>query len=378
MDISFTPTNTFATANFDILKIDGIDDPLINMNKLATLDFQESYFVSAVEFVCESRNEFTNAKIELYHSINEATSNTVVLESFSDFFVKVKEIISKFLKFLKSLFDRFLNTLMRMIGSEEYLKKHRKDLSNFKASDNFDIEGYKFTFNDSIPLPEAALSFDNSVFDSLYATIGTDLTVENVKNALVNIKLEEDYRQFRGKVINKDTPIDASDFSSELFEVFRDNSSDTEKIEIDFSAVKAAENRFFDYKETKKLVERQYKRVKEAYNTVENQVKELTKKNSNLGANAYLSKLPNAEGITSVEGKTGEDLVAYSMSAELMTRLDIYMKAQIERVQEYSNIHTLAFGAKLDALKACSLQDKSILYTALSRIQRTDAKRKEY
>ena len=34
----FVPTNTLGSMSFDILKLDGIDDPMINVNTLATLD----------------------------------------------------------------------------------------------------------------------------------------------------------------------------------------------------------------------------------------------------------------------------------------------------------------------------------------------------
>ena len=35
---SCIPTNTTALANFDILKIDGVEDPLINADKLSDID----------------------------------------------------------------------------------------------------------------------------------------------------------------------------------------------------------------------------------------------------------------------------------------------------------------------------------------------------
>ena len=60
-----------------------------------------------------------------------------------------------------------------------------------------------------------------------------------------------------------------------------------------------------------------------------------------------------------------------------MVKLDSYVKIKIDQIQEYSNIHTLAFAAKLDAMKECAKQDRNTLYTALSRIQRTDNRRKD-
>ena len=67
----------------------------------------------------------------------------------------------------------------------------------------------------------------------------------------------------------------------------------------------------------------------------------------------------------------------FSMSADLMYKLDLYTKAKVDQITEFSNIHTLAFSAKLDALKESYKQDRALLYTALLKIQRTDSARKE-
>ena len=55
------------------------------------------------------------------------------------------------------------------------------------------------------------------------------------------------------------------------------------------------------------------------------------------------------------------------MAAELMTQIDVYVRAKIDQIQEYSNIHLLAFGAKLDAMKECLNQDRNVLYVALRK-----------
>ena len=54
---NFVPTNTLASTAFDVLKMDAVDDPLINVNKLGTLDLEESYFATAVAFVNETNRE---------------------------------------------------------------------------------------------------------------------------------------------------------------------------------------------------------------------------------------------------------------------------------------------------------------------------------
>lgn len=373
MDIC-SPTNTVALPDFDVLKFDAVEDPLIDVTKLTTVDFEESYFATTVNFIMENRNEYTKAKMTLYKSISEATSERVVLESFSDFFVKIKEIIDKFLKFLKSLAARFLTSLNKLIESESYLKKHKKDFSDFKDADKFDITGYKFTFTDNIPVPNAILDFNRDMFIDLLGD-QNKINASGVQstNIYLAANLENKCNEFRKNIIGADNDISISDFPDELFKVYRNGDSDTDTIEVDRLYVKNAVDRFFSYSTIKKSIDSQYKQINDAYKRVEAQVKDIVKRNGDLNKEAFKTNMQKATDITAVS-VDGEGMV---MSSDLMVQLDIYVKAKVDEIQKCSDIHALAFSAKLDALKDCYRQDKATLYTALSRIQRTDAKRKD-
>lgn len=373
MDIC-SPTNTVSLSNFDVLKFDAVEDPLIDVTKLTTVDFEESYFATTVNFIMENRNEYTKAKMILYKSISEATSERVVLESFSDFFVKIKEIIDKFLKFLKSLAARFLTSLNKLIESESYLKKHKKDFSDFKDADKFDITGYKFTFTDNIPVPNAILDFNRDMFIDLLGD-QNKINASGVQstNVYLAANLENKCNEFRKNIIGADNDISISDFPDELFKVYRNGDSDTDTIEVDRLYVKNAVDRFFSYSTIKKSIDSQCKQVNDAYKRVEAQVKDIVKRNGDLNKEAFKTNMQKATDITAVS-VDGEGIM---MSGDLMVQLDIYVKTKVDEIQKCSDIHALAFSAKLDALKDCYRQDKATLYTALSRIQRTDAKRKD-
>ena len=372
----FTPSNTFANTTFDIMKMDAIEDPLINVNKLATMDLEESYFALTVNFINECNNELTNHKVTLYRALSEAHTTEVVLESFSDFFSSVKDIIEKFLKFIKSIFDRFINAIAGMVGSDNYLNKHKKDLDGFKSTDNFDITGYEYTFSSLVPSSNAVLEWNTDLFSDLIGDANNNLTVDGVK-ATVNVMQDagsEYYDKFRAKILNKPgQSITLSDYSEELFRVYRNDELDADTIEIDSSQVRKAKERYFNYKKTKSDVERQKKDIDNAYHKIEERVKDITKRNSDLSVSALIKKFPDANGITTIDGKTGN--AGVPMASEIMAQLDAYVKIKVDQIQEISNIHALAFSAKLDALKECYKQDRSTLYTALSRIMRTDAAR---
>lgn len=371
---NFVPTNTLASTAFDVLKMDAVDDPLINVNKLATMDIEESYFSSAVSFIKECNKEITDYKITLYHNLSEATTEGVVLESFSDFFTKIKDIIDKFLKFIKSLFNRFVNTIMKMISSDKYITKNKKKLNDFKSEDNFEFNGYKYSFTPNIPLASAALSFNGNLFDELYASnVQGQLTVNGVRDVVANLNFDEDYDRFRAQVIGKDgESINVSEFSEELFKVFRSGELDTEKIEADRTVVMKSLDSFENFKKIKSQLEHDRSEIEKAYDKVKKQVSEIVKRNGDMNMSAFVNSLPDASNITSTETLNND---GFTMSGTMMTQIDMYIKAKTDQIQEYSNIHALAYGAKLDALKECLKQDKNVLYTALGRVMRTDSQR---
>lgn len=387
MDIcGFTPTNSLASASFDVLNISGVEDPLINVDRLSSTDYEESYFASAIAYINETRNEYTKAKITLYHAISEAKTQRVVLESFSDFFVKIKEIIDKFLKFIKSMFARFLTNLNKLIGSEKYLKKHKKDFDKFKSSDEFEFEGYNYTFSRLIPASDVLASYNEDLFkdDGFYGISGTNaISVDTVRGATETLanNLESNYDTFRGRVLGKSESIHTTDFSNELFKIYRDGEDTTKNVTVDYSYIHNAKDRFFNYSETKKHVDNQYKQIEYSYTKLKQQVEDMVKRNGDLNAKAFYNRIPSNSNVQSIEdtdvGNNGDGLVNATISGDLMTQLDIYVKAKVDQIQEYSNIHTMAFAAKLDAMSEAYKQDKVTLYTALARMQRTDSKRKE-
>ena len=379
----FTPSNTMGSVTFDVLNYDGIEDPLIDTNRLATLDLEECYFKSAVDFIAESNKEFTNSKITLYNKILETTSTTVIHESFSDFFVKVKEIINKFLKFIKSLFQRFLTQLARIIGSDKYLEKHKKDFDKFKDGDKFKIDGYKYTFSDNIPVPDVLVQYNFDLFDHLLdfeddTPTNKMITVENISKARTDLsdRLTDYYNDFRGRVLGKeDQKIYEVDYSDALFKVFRDDNTTTEIIDIDRSTIRLVIDRYFKFNKMQEYTNKQYKAIESAYKKVEEQIKDLVKRNGDLSYKVFVDRLPaGSDTRISYTADTNND-TGVAMASDVLTQLDMYVKVKTEQIQECSNIHTLAFAAKLDALKECAKQDKETLYKALSRVQRTDAKR---
>lgn len=369
------PTNTMSTTSFDVLTMDGIDDPLISINKLATLDLDECYFATAVNFIKEANQNIVDAKKDLYKSISEATDQYVVLESFSDFFSKINDIINKFIQFIKSLVARFITHIQKLIKSDKYINSHKKEFDKFKDTDKFTMNGYTYTFDPNIPAAAASVNFNKDLFEDLYnSSKDFDFSVEGINAAIANMNNNEVYDEFRGNVLQKDYDISIGEWDTELFKVFRNDDLDTSEIEVDSTLVHKTLNRFATFNSYKKQVEADQKRIQNDYENVKKQVKEIVRGNGNLNMSAFIERMPqDMKADIKRNNYTNQGII----TGDLMYKLDLYTKIKVDQITEFSNIHTLAFSAKLDALKESYKQDRALLYTALLKVQRTDNARKE-
>ena len=369
------PTNTMSTTSFDVLTMDGIDDPLISINKLATLDLDECYFATAVNFIKEANQNIVDAKKDLYKSISEATDQYVVLESFSDFFSKINDIINKFIQFIKSLVARFITHIQKLIKSDKYINSHKKEFDKFKDTDKFTMNVYTYTFDPNIPAAAASVNFNKDLFEDLYnSSKDFDFSVEGINAAIANMNNNEVYDEFRGNVLQKDYDISIGEWDTELFKVFRNDDLDTSEIEVDSTLVHKTLNRFATFNSYKKQVEADQKRIQNDYENVKKQVKEIVRGNGNLNMSAFIERMPqDMKADIKRNNYTNQGII----TGDLMYKLDLYTKIKLDQITEFSNIHTLAFSAKLDALKESYKQDRALLYTALLKVQRTDNARKE-
>lgn len=369
------PTNTMSTTSFDVLTMDGIDDPLISINKLATLDLDECYFATAVNFIKEANQNIVDAKKDLYKSISEATDQYVVLESFSDFFSKINDIINKFIQFIKSLVTRFITHIQKLIKSDKYINSHKKEFDKFKDADKFTMNGYTYTFDPNIPAAAASVNFNKDLFEDLYnSSKDFDFSVEGINAAIANMNNSEVYDEFRGNVLQKDSDISIGEWDTELFKVFRNDNLDTSEIEVNSTLVHKTLNRFAAFNSYKKQVEADQKRIQNDYENVKKQVKEIVRGNGNLNMSAFIERIPqDMKADIKRNNYTNQGII----TGDLMYKLDLYTKIKVDQITEFSNIHTLAFSAKLDALKESYKQDRALLYTALLKVQRTDNARKE-
>lgn len=337
----------------------------IDLDRMTERD-NVSYFAETMSFLLGIHKEFNEANKCFYRGIVESAGNDVVIqESFGDFFDKVREIIDKLLKFIKSLFERFLTALNSFVKREKYLLKHEADFAKFDRIHEFRYTGYEFSFSPEIPIVDAKAEFDYGFIFNIGdndkpTAIPANEESMRTKLTMLNSTLNSGdwYDRFRAKVIGEeDSVILSSDFATELFKTYRSDKSSAEDFDATSSSVMAALSRFKAHKSATDTARRTKDNIDREYAQVKKQVDNMLKLNYPSGV-----KTANVIG----PGNTTKPLTG----AEI-TLMDLFVKAKVNQIQEMSSIHSLAFSAKLDALNDCFKQDKAVLYRALSKIQGT-------
>jgi hypothetical protein len=338
---------------------------VITMKNMVTIE--ESYFYEAMNFVIESNKQFNKSSEVLYKALLESDGDpNVIHESFGDFFTKVKEIIDRFIAFIKSIFAKFITRLNAMISSDKYIEKHKEEFRKFSSKHEFEMPGYNFSISPAIPALHALESFTEDFVPAQLSLLAAGIKEdEKDKSKAVadKIKTEYDklinsldgdwYDKFRAKTIGMDDDsIYQSDFANELFMVYRSGESSKEDIKYTSSIVQNSYQRFSNYKKTSDDVKKMQESVEKEYKAIKKSVEEMSLKNYD----------------KSVKAADNTDIL---LTKDLLTNMDVYVKAKVNQVQEMTAIHSLAFSAKLDALKECFTQDKTALYKALYKIQGT-------
>jgi hypothetical protein len=328
-----------------------------NMDSASILDnyVEESYFRKTLDFIMECKREANTANKKYYKTVLESQGNRVIVhEAFSDFFGAIKKIIAKIIEFIKSLVKKFITAMHSMFKSEKYLIKHKDDLHKFGSNHEFKFEGYNFSFSPNIPALTAIQDFNKSMEDLKIQGVSADELKKKYDQFIVDLD-DNIYDLIRAQTIGKGgEAIYQSNFANELFSVYRGDQATKEEMTITSAKVSEFYDRFANYKSFETQVKKDQERVEKEYDST----KKLIDKSMKRNADGKTIDLDLGSGAT--QTTTNKDVVAI---------LDLFVKAKSNEIQEISNIHALAFSAKLDAINDCFKQDKSVLYKALYKVQ---------
>ena len=345
--------------------------------KTVAEDADVSFFCDTVNFLIENGHLYNGAVATLYTSLSESADVEAIHESFSDFKNTVKKIIDKFIAFIKSLFERFINLMNRIVKSEKYLKNHIKDLNSFGSNHEFDFDGYTYTFSDNIPitdpqsewLKDIDLAF-SAYADAANATDGDNIAKskaveEKMREVIKNVKEElsngDYFDRMRATVIGREgESIGSTEYDGILFKIFRNNDSDKSNITVNKEYVHDIADRFKGYESFKKDIERNRNEIEAGYKAIKTELERISTKD---GDTMTLALATHANASSNY----GTATIPYSKTTQTLS--EQYKKIKIDQVAGLADIHALAFAAKLDAAKEMFMQDKTVLYKALYRVQ---------
>ena len=184
--------------------------------------------------------------------------------------------------------------------------------------------------------------------------------LDNLYTELCNRLENTYYDTFRASVIGQVGSIASDDYAAELFSIFRNNTSDKERITVDSRYVMSSFTRFEGYEKAKNEAKRTQTNLEKEYKALKNSINGLVSK---VDKKATVSGMHN-----SVKYAMDGDTLEFTDS-KVIEKIDKFIKLKVDQVNQMSTIHLLAFTAKLDAMKDCFNQDKTVLYKALSKIQ---------
>ena len=349
------------------------DDP-INESTLSLADsFKDtdgsdhSYFLETLNFLSNMEGECLENDRVLYRGLCESCgSQDIIQESFSDWVTSFKNIIKKIIDFLHALLNKFLVGLNMLVKREGYLKKHKEDFHKFDENHKFHMNVYTFTLDNNIPQDKVLKEFDNMFEDNdPRNTWGTEnpkasnpIKPQDVTNTydefIKSLNSGDYYDKIRADLLGVSGSVDSSDFAKELFDKFRDGGTKEDK-EFESGDITEAYNRFEAYEKIKKDITKKKNEAEKEYKRLAKDIENSVKRD---GEKLHLdSKYMN--------GGKAKDI---NVGADVAAKYELLIKAKANAIHEISNLHTMAFSARLDAYKDQFNQDKTILYKALYRI----------
>ena len=192
----------------------------------------------------------------------------------SGFIESVRNFLKKVLEKIKSVFKKFMIFLSsHMKSGKEFISKYRADINKAIANipSNAQFNGYKFTLN---AYKDTVLTKANEFKNNVITAIGNEgVTNDNISNIntvslLGGVKIdtsdswdyEDEMEKVRGGLLGSGT-YSATEFSKELFEKLRNNSSTKENMDLNSKLVTEAIAELDGAKATEEAVKESYKDV---------------------------------------------------------------------------------------------------------------------
>jgi len=265
---------------------------------------------------------FERNRVEM--PVNEAFGDGGFIDKAVQFFKKIGQKI-------KSLFDKFMVMLNRFIMSDkDFIKKYESKIKSASTS-GFEFKGYNFTLEGSNGV-DAAAGRIGGLSDSINSK-SEDKSSENITS------------EIRAKALGQSGELSASEFSKELFKIFR--GGEDSKVDVKVSTSDICEQ----VKSAKKDKEDALKAYKAIKTKLEATIRVIE------GEKSKLQKQTGSEANGEHQRKDTRWIDAY--------------KSQISVLQTYN-------GGYLSAIKARNRQNKSIAVKLITGSGKKDSKNESF
>ena len=111
-------------------------DKSINIDNIGYADIElknYSFVQEGYDFILEIGRDYMNAEKAFYTEVlGSYGDDEIITESFDGFFNKIKDIIRKFIEWIKKIFKEFVVKINSLFSSEKYIKKNQKLLNKFE------------------------------------------------------------------------------------------------------------------------------------------------------------------------------------------------------------------------------------------------------
>lgn len=310
----------------------------------AELNMFSTYHEGAIMIIAESEQNFNNlmSGIGIHElMVYESTGQDVVYESdgIKGIFSRIKEFFMKLWSKIKALFEHFIAKFDAMVkGDKAFVDKYKKQLyANASNMKDFKYNGYEFFEGSkggrttSEARTDARNSLDsNCKIRDIEKAVSAGKWDDAIKLSDIHEKFDDYVENARGSALGESGGLTASEYTKELFKLFRNGESEKQSIELKSGDLDKMLGILTGAEKARTQLDKDFNELKKS---IDNEIKVFEKSERDM-----LRDMPNEAKSKLLQG--------------------IQMQASVAR--ETLNIATTFFGANMTANKDRSGQYKSV------------------
>ena len=338
-----------------------VDETCTSMNLSKPVSEDINLFSESIDFLIEQDRILTFEKARLYSIISESGDNLILVdEAFSDYIKTIRGYIDKVIAFFKKLFAKFWQKINSVILRDKYISKHKSELDKFKPEMEFEIKGYAFAFSESVPNPFAI----NDIKDIIQEISKAPANVEDLGKEYSYIikaynKIKDDTKymdKIRKDILGVKYSIPEDEWQEELNGAFVSGMKEKATIKVNKQCIDSALTFFEDSAKLQEQTKKQCDDISTAYSEISKSLANIQKIKDDIISNIKVSDFVDPDTKKTIH------------SDKYIETVDLFINILAIRIDAISKAHIMAYSAKLEAIKQCFIQDKSILYGAFKEV----------